>query len=228
MTTGKYRYYDGCLYMMCMLHLSGNFKAYLSTSSTSNTPVSTPANNTTTNNTTTNNTTTNNTTTNNTTTNNTTTNNTTTNNTTTGSTAAKASYDFASSSLPSGYPKYSGTISATITGGALVVTKTGGYSTPKITLPFSIGSKKLSDYSGIKLNVKGVSGDYANKQLYAGVGSTNLGYINNASIPNGSFGSITIPITGTTNTGDIEISFWLNNTNAYVIHIQSIELIPKP
>jgi len=30
MTTGKYRYYDGCLYMMCMLHLSGNFKAYLS------------------------------------------------------------------------------------------------------------------------------------------------------------------------------------------------------
>jgi len=29
MTTGTYRYYDGCLYMMCMLHLSGNFKAYL-------------------------------------------------------------------------------------------------------------------------------------------------------------------------------------------------------
>ena len=34
MTTGKYRYYDGCLYMMSMLHLSGNFKAYLSTNTT--------------------------------------------------------------------------------------------------------------------------------------------------------------------------------------------------
>ena len=30
MTTGKYRYYDGCLYMFSMLHLSGNFKAYVS------------------------------------------------------------------------------------------------------------------------------------------------------------------------------------------------------
>jgi endo-1,4-beta-D-glucanase Y len=34
MTTGTYRYYDGCLYMMSMLHLSGNFKAYLSTNTT--------------------------------------------------------------------------------------------------------------------------------------------------------------------------------------------------
>jgi len=30
MTTGQYRYYDGCLYMLGMLHVSGNFKAYLS------------------------------------------------------------------------------------------------------------------------------------------------------------------------------------------------------
>ena len=30
MTTGQYRYYDGCLYMMGLLHASGNFKAYLS------------------------------------------------------------------------------------------------------------------------------------------------------------------------------------------------------
>ena len=34
-TTGKYRYYDGCLYMMGLLHCSGKFRAYLST----NTPV---------------------------------------------------------------------------------------------------------------------------------------------------------------------------------------------
>ncbi len=27
-TTGKYRYYDGCLYMMGLLHVSGNFRAY--------------------------------------------------------------------------------------------------------------------------------------------------------------------------------------------------------
>ena len=29
-TTGKYRYYDGCLYMMGLLHCSGNFRIYLS------------------------------------------------------------------------------------------------------------------------------------------------------------------------------------------------------
>ena len=34
-TTGKYRYYDGCLYMMGLLHCSGKFRAYLS----GNTPV---------------------------------------------------------------------------------------------------------------------------------------------------------------------------------------------
>ncbi|MDR0455898.1 MAG: Ig-like domain-containing protein, partial [Treponema sp.] len=33
MTTGQYRYYDGCLYLMGMLHCSGNFRAYLSSDS---------------------------------------------------------------------------------------------------------------------------------------------------------------------------------------------------
>ena len=33
-TTGQYRYYDGCLYMMGLLHVSGKFKAYLSSGST--------------------------------------------------------------------------------------------------------------------------------------------------------------------------------------------------
>jgi endo-1,4-beta-D-glucanase Y/nitrate reductase NapAB chaperone NapD len=30
MTSGQYRYYDGCLYMLGLLHVSGNFKVYLS------------------------------------------------------------------------------------------------------------------------------------------------------------------------------------------------------
>jgi endo-1,4-beta-D-glucanase Y len=34
MTSGQYRYYDGCLYMLGLLHVSGNFKAYLSTNTT--------------------------------------------------------------------------------------------------------------------------------------------------------------------------------------------------
>jgi len=141
------------------------------------------------------------------------------------------SYNFANDTFPAGYPKYSSSdISAVITGGALVITKTGGYSTPKITLPFSLGGQTLANYSGIKINVKGVSGDFGNKVFYVGVGSTNLGSVNNAPIPNnGSFGDVTIPISGGgSNTGDVEISFWLNNTNAYVIEIKSIELIPKP
>ncbi|MDX2189482.1 MAG: glycosyl hydrolase family 8 [Bacteroidota bacterium] len=33
--SGQYRYYDGMLYFMSMLHMSGNFKAYLSNSTTS-------------------------------------------------------------------------------------------------------------------------------------------------------------------------------------------------
>jgi oligosaccharide reducing-end xylanase len=143
---------------------------------------------------------------------------------TTGGTAG-TTYNFANDNLPNGYPKYSSSeISATITGGVLVVTKTGGYSTPKITLPFSV-TGNLSGYTGIKINVKGVSGDFGNKVLYAAIGSTNLGSVNNAPIPNGSFGDVTIPISGGTNTGDLDISFWLNNTNAYVIEIKSIELV---
>jgi hypothetical protein len=139
------------------------------------------------------------------------------------------SYNFATDTFPAGYPKYSSNqISATISGGTLVITKTGGYSTPKITLPFNLGAKTIANYSAIKINVKGVDGDFGNKVLYAGIDSTNLGSVNNAPIPNGSFGDVTITISGTSNTGDIEISFWLNNTNAYVIEIKSIELIPKP
>ena len=139
--------------------------------------------------------------------------------------AAGIKYNFATDNLPNGYPKYSSSeISATITGGALVITKTGGYSTPKITLPFSV-TGNLSGYTGIKINIKGTSGDFQNKQMYAAIGSTNLGSLNNAGIPNGSFGDITIPISGGTNTGDLDISFWLNNTNAYVIEIKSIELV---
>jgi hypothetical protein len=138
-------------------------------------------------------------------------------------------YDFATDTFPAGYPKYSSSdISAEITGGVLKVTKINGYSTPKITLPFNVGTKTLADYSGIKINVKGVSGDFGNKALYAGVGSTNLGSVNNAPIPNGSFGDVPITISGGSSfTGDVEISFWLNNTNAYVIDIKSIELILK-
>ena len=140
------------------------------------------------------------------------------------------SYNFAVDTFPAGYPKYSsGDISAVITGGVLKVTKINGYSTPKITLPFSLGAQTLANYSGIKFNIKGVSGDFDNKVFWVGIGSTNLGSVNNAPIPNGSFGDVTIPISGGGSyTGDVDISFWLNNTNPYVIEITSIELIPKP
>jgi uncharacterized repeat protein (TIGR02543 family) len=41
-TTGQYRYYDGCLYMMGLLHVSGKFKAYLSTGGGSPNPYISP------------------------------------------------------------------------------------------------------------------------------------------------------------------------------------------
>jgi hypothetical protein len=38
MTKGKYRYYDGCLYMLGLLHVTGNFKAYLRSNTTPTPP----------------------------------------------------------------------------------------------------------------------------------------------------------------------------------------------
>ncbi|MCL2185642.1 MAG: hypothetical protein FWB86_07310, partial [Treponema sp.] len=43
MTSGQYRYYDGCLYMLGMLNVSGNYKVYLSSGAYVQTPSISPA-----------------------------------------------------------------------------------------------------------------------------------------------------------------------------------------
>jgi len=289
MTTGQYRYYDGCLYMLGLLHVSGNFKAYLSTNTTPTPPVPSSSISPTTatfdkktgsqaditvtmtlngntlssisNGGTT----------------------LTSGNqyTVSGSTvtikkeylAAQAngsttlvftfsagstqnlvitvkdttsggggtgtgtgtSYNFATDSIPAGYPTYSTTgLTASKNGSVLQVTKTTGHSTVYFTLPFNIGTKSLTEYSGIKLNIRGSSGDYGNKGFLARVGKSGssttvpLTSIGNAGL-SGSFKDITvlIPSTVSSYTGEIEIGFAFDNTPAFGCEIASIELIAK-
>jgi len=286
MTTGTYRYYDGCLYMMSMLHLSGNFKAYLSTN---NTPVPSSSISPTTavfdkktdqqadisvtmtlnGNTFTN--IKNGGTTLNSGTDYTVSGNTVTikkeylatqavgtttltftfsagtaqnlvitvNDTTGGDTggesngASGTSYNFATDTIPDGYPKYSGTgLTASINGGVLVVTKTTGYSSPRFILPFDVGTAGLSSYSTIEIVVRPVSGDLnGGKTWYvrAGTTSTSFGSVstNFSTPPLANPTKITINLSGTAGySGEVELGFEVNNTNPFVYEITSIELKP--
>jgi hypothetical protein len=140
-------------------------------------------------------------------------------------------YDFATDAVPGGYPKYGGTGTLTAertlptSGGVLTVTKTNtNYTTPKFILPFNVGTGNLSNYSGIKINIRGVSGDYGNKPYSAEVGSTSLGNIGNAGLST-TFKDITVPISGS-NTGEVEIGFAMPG-NGFVYEIKTIELVPK-
>jgi oligosaccharide reducing-end xylanase len=286
MTTGQYRYYDGCLYMMSLLHLSGNFKAYLSSNitpipSSSITPTSaifdkktglqqditvtmTLNGNTLTS-------IKNGSTTLTSGTNYTISGNIVTikssylaaqsNGTTTltfdfsagtdptlvitikettggGSVATGLSYNFTTDTIPAGYPTYSTTgLTAVIDGGLLKVTKTTGHSTVYFTLPFDVGTGSLADYSGIKISIRGSSGDYGNKGFLAQVGKSGssatvaLTSIGNTGLTaTASFKDITvlIPSTVSSYTGEIEIGFAFDNTPVFGCEIASIELIPKP
>jgi hypothetical protein len=146
------------------------------------------------------------------------------------------SYNFANDTIPAGYPTYSTTgLTASINGGVLQVTKTTGHSTVYFTLPFNIGTGSLTDYSGIKINIRGSSGDFGNKGFLARVGKSGssttvpLTSIGNTGLT-ASFKDITVSIPSTVSgyTGEIEIGFAFDNTPAFGCEIKSIELIPKP
>jgi oligosaccharide reducing-end xylanase len=141
--------------------------------------------------------------------------------------AAGTGFDFSSiTSLPAGYPKYDGSgLAASITGGVLAVTKTGGYSTPKLILPFNLGTKTLANYSSIKIKIRGKSGDYGNKELKVEAGSTTVASVSNSGLGT-TFTVLTMTISnGSGFTGDVELKFSLTNTNPYEIEIESIELV---
>jgi oligosaccharide reducing-end xylanase len=126
-------------------------------------------------------------------------------------------------------------LSATITGGVLQVTKTSGYSTPYLIIPFDLGGTTLGSYSKILIEFRGVSGDFNYKTLQVEVqphgtapaGNTNFGSFNNHSMGS-SFATTTVNRSGnasTSMTGQIDVIISLNNTQAFVYEIKSIKFV---
>jgi len=140
------------------------------------------------------------------------------------------SYNFAVDTFPAGYPTYSasntGTISASITGGVLRITKSNtNHSTPWVIIPFNLGSANLSEYSSIKIRIRGVSDDFNNKGIRVYLGSNRIENSGNASLTT-SFQDKVLTLTGSRNaTGVVELGFGLEQTQNYTIEIESIELI---
>jgi len=140
------------------------------------------------------------------------------------------SYNFANDTFPAGYPTYSasstGTVTAVITGGVLRITKTNtNHSTPWVIIPFNLGSANLSEYSSIKIRIRGVSDDYNNKGIRVYLGSNRIENSPNASLTT-TFDNKTLTLTGSRNaTGTVELGFGLEQSQGYTIEIESIELI---
>jgi hypothetical protein len=122
-------------------------------------------------------------------------------------------------------------LSAEVTNGVLRLTKTTGYSTPKLILAFDLGSTTLGSYSRLRFVIRGVSGDHQSKQFKADVSVNGGAYTAIGSVATGgsgfgaSFANVDIPISSSTATGPIKVRFYLDNTNPVVYEIQSIKFI---
>jgi hypothetical protein len=127
-------------------------------------------------------------------------------------------------------------LSASVTGGVLQVTKTSGYSTPYLIIPFDLGGTTLGSYSKIVVEFRGVSGDYNYKTLQVEVqphgtapsANTNFGSVSNHSMPSAFGTTSTINRTGnasTSLTGQVDVIISLNNTNPFVYEIRSIKFV---
>jgi hypothetical protein len=283
MTGGQYRYYDGCLYMLGLLHVTGNFKAYLSgggnyvpsssidpTSATfdkrsdlqkdiavtvtlnGNTlsRISNGATNLTNN-----------------------TDYTVSGNGTTSTVTLRKAYLAARSigtttltftfsagqsrelsitiketpagGTPSGGTSfdfttltdvelsYSSTnISAVIQNGVLRVTKSNtNHSSEVFILTFNLGSQTLGNFKGVKVKIRGVTGDLGSKSFT--VESVAANNTRTAIAPSTSLNLTTAWLeptitfnAGASLTGDVKIAFGVNNTANNVYEIEKIELVP--
>jgi len=137
-------------------------------------------------------------------------------------------YVFSTTTIPSGYPKYSNAsnISAQITGGVLRVTKSNSnHSTEKFILPFSVGSSPIA-YTKIEIVLRGVSDDYTNKEFRVEAGSTVIASVSNSGLSETNK-TLTLTLSNTASlSGDIELGFVINNSSNFVYEITSIKLIP--
>jgi hypothetical protein len=122
-------------------------------------------------------------------------------------------------------------LSAEVTNGVLRLTKTTGYSTPKLILDFDLGSTPLGSYSKLRFVIRGVSGDHQNKSFKADVSANGAAYTAIGSVSTGgsgfgaAFANVDIPIGASTVTGSIKVRFYLDNTSPVVYEIQSIKFV---
>jgi oligosaccharide reducing-end xylanase len=142
----------------------------------------------------------------------------------------RTEYNFATDTIPAGYPTYhlnggdSGSLpTAVLSGGVLVVTRTGGnYASPIFYLPFNIGTDSLSSYN-VVIRMRNVSGaDNKNYNIY--IATTQIGTL--ATGLTTSFKDVTISVNNVS-TGEVIIGFAQNNSQAYVYEIESIKLVKK-
>jgi len=130
----------------------------------------------------------------------------------------------------------------TIVNGAVQVNKTGSNSTVTLLLPFKlgVGIKKLNEYTGIKVSIKALTGDFNTKSLRVFLGTTASSNANNyigtlsrnfGSGNETSFTEMVIPFSTKGSgapsmevEGNITIGVGLENTNAVTYQIQYVEL----
>jgi hypothetical protein len=120
------------------------------------------------------------------------------------------------------------------TGDFLILTKTGGYSSPQFVLTFNLGDTTLADYSNVYIEIRGVSGDLSGgKEFTVKVNNNSIistgNNMNNLSTTD--WTTLNRPITAANAgsiTGDVQIAFGINNTNPVVYQIKAIRLIPNP
>jgi hypothetical protein len=106
-------------------------------------------------------------------------------------------------------------------------------------LTFDLGDKTLSDFTGVRYEIRGVTGDYSNKQVTIevlkdgsdtfGAGGTNTALVAQHQINPGSVTFLSVerpfaPGAPLTRGGQVKIAFGLNNTPAVTYEIRKIEL----
>nr|AGS54251.1 endo-1,4-beta-xylanase A precursor [uncultured bacterium contig00178] len=145
------------------------------------------------------------------------------------------SYDFSTNPSISGisYVNANGStttgLTASVTGGVLLVERvTTNHDTLFFALPFELGSSTLASFTSLKIVIKGVSGDLGHKNVRVGIlnGTTYTQFYDTQHNITTTALTITVPLTGRTETGSIKIAIGLNNASDYKYEIHSLTLGP--
>jgi oligosaccharide reducing-end xylanase len=156
--------------------------------------------------------------------------------------AVSTSFDF--STLSEVTVTYTSTgLNATLNNGALKVVKSSGYSTEAIILTFDLGSETLSNYTGVRYEIRAITGDFSYKDVKIEVANTAGGtfgsfgnntalvaqhQINLVSSETAPFTTYSRPFSAAANVlsrnGQVQIAFGLNNAPTGTYELKKIEL----